>query len=127
MGRRAGYGEPLPCPLSRSNGTVGRSGPPQMKQAADVGFVEATCCELVHERGPLSLVSPANEVRRPGLEGDVPVRDMEGVRLPAVVQLSETRIARGGMGYAHPSCCIVATSFQIFVMWRILSPSKAMS
>jgi hypothetical protein len=30
-------------------------------------------------------------------------------------------------GYAHPSCCIVAASFQIFVIWRILSPSKSMS
>jgi hypothetical protein len=29
--------------------------------------------------------------------------------------------------YTHPSCCIVAASFQIFVMWRILSPSKSMS
>ena len=29
--------------------------------------------------------------------------------------------------YAHPSCCIVAPSFQIFVIWRILPPSKAMS
>ena len=30
-------------------------------------------------------------------------------------------------GYTHPSCCIVTPSFQIFVIWRILSPSKAMS
>jgi hypothetical protein len=29
--------------------------------------------------------------------------------------------------YAQPSCCRVIVSFQIFVMWRILSPSKSMT
>ncbi len=30
-------------------------------------------------------------------------------------------------GYAQPSCCKVMLSFQIFVMWPILLPSKSMT
>lgn len=29
--------------------------------------------------------------------------------------------------YAHPNCFSVIPSFQIFVMWRILSPSNSMT
>ena len=32
-----------------------------------------------------------------------------------------------GNGYAHPSCFKAHVSGQIFVMWRILSPSKSIT
>ena len=57
--------------------------------------------------------------------------------VPVVLMRGPRRVCRsieGGTapatcfrGYTHPSCCIVTPSFQIFVIWRILSPSKAMS
>jgi hypothetical protein len=37
------------------------------------------------------------------------------------------RVAPAGKRYTHPSCCIVAASFQIFVRWLILSPLNSMS
>jgi hypothetical protein len=41
--------------------------------------------------------------------------------------LSTTSAEATRVCYAHPSCCRLMLSFQIFVMWRILSPSNCIT
>jgi hypothetical protein len=76
-------------------------------------------------RGAVFSAAPCR-ARHPAVGRLAPLRTLKGSWALDKGQLEPwTRAA--GKRYTHPSCCIVAASFQIFVMWLILPPLNFMS